>query len=283
VCPYHQWAYQLDGSLKRAPGMPDKEYFDYKDWGLHKVAVDAWAGLLFMWLGKEEPPTLIAKLGEPNADVMKLEPTRMRVAFKETLTFEANWKLLLENYLECYHCAGAHPELGIAMDLKTMYAGTDSWQSEYFHGVLPLKQGLSTISRDGHLVCTPLGLFRTADVIPSGFGAGFGIVPTLTRVIFHVDHAVVHSMNPLNKEKVQWETRWYVREDAVEGQDYDLIKLTEVWRATNLEDKSLCEHAYIGVKSRRFVPGPLNPKSESAIPSALNVYLAMMGESVPHA
>lgn len=279
MCPYHQWTFQLDGKLKRAPGMPDGECFDYKDWGLHKVHVEDWEGLIFVWLGKETPPTLASKLGAPDDDVLKLEPRKMREAFRETLKFDANWKLLLENYLECYHCAGSHPELGIAMDLQAMYAGTDDWQSEYFLGILPLKQGASTISSDGNLVCSPLGLFGKGDVVPEGFGAGFGVVPTLTRVIFHVDHAVVHAMNPVNVNEVEWETRWYVRDDAVEGKDYDLTKLTEVWRATNMEDKFLCEGAMKGVRSRRFEPGPLNPKSESAIPSAVRVYLALMNDN----
>jgi Rieske 2Fe-2S family protein len=277
TCPYHQWMYQLDGRLKRAPGMPDGECFHYSDWGLHKVATEVWSGLIFIWIGREQPPTLLSKLGKPSAKLGQLEPEKMREAFRETLHFKANWKTLLENYLECYHCAGSHPELGVAMDIRATFGQTGGWTSEYFvAGGTPLRQGMKTISRNGELVCKPLGIFSGQADVPAEFDDGFGIVPTLTRVIFHVDHAVVHTMDPVSSGEVHWTTRWYVHEDAVEGRDYDLEALTDVWRVTNREDQALCEGNYAGVKSRRFIPGPLNPKTEGALRPALNVYLELM-------
>ena len=277
VCPYHQWSFRLDGSLKKAPASPDGTCFDYDDWSLYRVNVDVWGGMIFLWLGEGEAPPLASKLGEPTDDVRRLRPERMKEAFRESYAIKANWKTLLENYLECYHCAGSHPELNVAMDLQAMYVGTESWQQEYFIGAIPLRPGCKTLSMNGNLVCMPMGEFAAAGSLPEGFGAGFGIVPTLTRVIFHVDHAVIHSLRPVSVGEVCWETRWYVSADAVEGRDYDLAALTDVWRATNREDIALCENAYLGVRSRRFVPGPLDPQRESAIPSALRTYLHLMG------
>jgi Rieske 2Fe-2S family protein len=83
-------------------------------------------------------------------------------------------------------------------------------------------------------------------------------------------------MNPLSVDEVQWTTIWYVREDAVEGVDYETDRVVEVWRATNLEDKELCERNYKGVLSRMFVPGPLNPRAEGAVRPVLDHYLQMM-------
>ena len=83
-------------------------------------------------------------------------------------------------------------------------------------------------------------------------------------------------MRPVSVDEVEWQTRWYVDGAAVADVDYDLDRLTEVWRATNRQDIGLCESAYRGVRSRRFVSGPLHGTREAAIRSALSTYLDMM-------
>ena len=100
--------------------------------------------------------------------------------------------------------------------------------------------------------------------------------PHLTDI--HIDHAIIHVMNPISVSQVQWTTIWYVHKDAVEGTDFEVDKVVEVWRATNAEDKDLCERNYKGVLSRTFEPGPLNPRAEGAIRPVLDHYLAMMAE-----
>jgi Rieske 2Fe-2S family protein len=162
------------------------------------------------------------------------------------------------------------------MDLEAMYTGTNEWQDPYFTGAVPLRPGAKTISLNGEIVSRPLGVFADMADLPSGYGTGFGVVPTLTRGIVHIDHAVVHALRPIDVGRARWETRWYVRGDAVEGADYDREKVVAVWTATNNEDIVLCENAYRGVLSRRFRPGPLDNKRESAIPAALTSYLEMM-------
>lgn len=277
TCPYHRWSYGLDGALRRAPGSPDGEQFDYRDWGLHRVSIELWHGFIFAWLGRDEPPPLASKFATAEADFRLLEPERVKEAHRESYDIDANWKLLLENYLECYHCEGAHPELCVAMDVQATYASTGSeWTGEYFSNPLQLRPGMKTGSMDGQLVSKPLGVFAGQRDLPDGFGAGIGIVPALTRVIFHIDHGLVHMLRPVDAGRVRWETRWYVHEDAVEGEDYDVARLTEVWRTTNRQDLTLCEAAYRGVRSRRFISGPLDTKREAAIRSALQTYLALM-------
>lgn len=103
----------------------------------------------------------------------------------------------------------------------------------------------------------------------------------MTRIIFHVDHAVVHVLRPIDPGHVKWETRWYVAAGAQEGVDYRIGDVTEVWRRTNAEDIALCESAYRGVRSRRYIPGPLHPRREGAVRPALDTYLALMGHSGP--
>lgn len=277
TCPYHRWTYGLDGVLRRVPGATDGQDLAFRDWGLHRVHVEAWNGFIFGWLGEHEPPSLASRLAFDDDDLGKLAPIRIKEVFRESYDLNANWKVLLENYLECYHCLGAHPELCVSMDVEATYANTEAdWKGEYFSGRLQLRPGIKTGSMDGRLVSKPLGIFAVMDELPDDFGAGFGIVPALTRVIFHIDHAIAHTLRPIDVGHVRWLTRWYVRDDAVEGKDFEVDKLTAVWRATNREDIALCEGAYRGVRSRRFVSGPLDRRSEAAIHSALQTYLDLM-------
>lgn len=274
VCPYHHWSFGVDGSLKTAPGAADGENFDYKDWSLKPVRLEVFRGFVFAWLGHGDAPSLALKFAAAELEEMELE--KLKEVHRETYDIKANWKTLLENYLECYHCRGSHPELCVSMDLQAMYAGTDTWQDPYFVGSTPLKKGMKTASMDGELVSRPLGRFAGLSEVPSGVGAGIGIVPTLSRIIVHVDHCITHAVRPVDAGRVGWETRWYVSQDAEEGRDYNLARLIEVWDATNKEDIALCEGAYQGVSSRSFTPGPLDAKRESAIAVALRAYLDMM-------
>lgn len=277
TCPYHRWSYGLDGALLRAPGCADGEIFDYADWGLHRVRIETWHGLVFCWLGEGEGPSLAACLDFDDTAFRMLGVERVKPILREGYDIAANWKVLLENYLECYHCLGSHPELCVSMDVQATYSNTaDDWQGEYFSGPLQLRPGMKTGSMDGGLVSKPLGAFVGHDDLPDGYGAGFGILPSLTRAIFHVDHGLVHALRPVDVGHVRWETTWYVRDDAVEGQDYEVDRVSELWRLTNKEDISLCEGAYQGVRSRRFVSGPLDPRREGAIRAALNTYVDLM-------
>jgi Rieske 2Fe-2S family protein len=189
----------------------------------------------------------------------------------------SNWKTLLENYLECYHCAGSHPELGVALDIQSSYEQTATWGGTCFLGGEPVRRGLMTVSMTGELVSKPLGHLADEAMLPLAVTEGLGLLPVLTRVLFHIDHAIIHTMNPLSVNEVQWTTIWYVHKDCVAGIDYDANRVAEVWRATNAEDKELCERNYRGVLSRTFVPGPLNPRAEGAVRPVLDLYLKMMG------
>lgn len=277
VCPYHQWSYELDGRLRRAPMMPDGDCIDYGRLHLNPAAVEVWAGLIFVHLDPQPRQTLQEAVGLPPEGLLKLEPENIKEIRRDRLVISANWKTLLENYLECYHCAASHPELGVAFDIQSSYDQTAGWAGTCFLGGEPLRKGMTTVSMTGNLVSKPLGQFSKAAQLVPEVAEGFGLLPVLTRVLFHIDHAIIHSMNPLAVDKVEWTTRWYVHAEAVEGVDYQPDSVTEVWRATNAEDKELCERNYKGVLSRRFVPGPLNPRAEGAIRPVLDAYLELMG------
>ncbi len=279
VCPYHQWTYEIDGTLKRAPGFTDGEGMRYADYGLKSVRVEVWNGFIFGWLGAEPAPPLSECFGRNDA-MQRLDTAKLKEIHRERYDIAANWKVLLENYLECYHCHGSHPELCVTMDVEATYRQTgNDWRGEYFSGHLQLYPGMITGSMTGALVSKPLGAFADEANLPEGYGAGVGVLPSLSRIIVHIDHGFVHFLRPIDAGHVRWETRWYAGADAVEGRDYDVEAVTEVWRRTNAEDIALCQNAYRGVSSRRYTPGPLHPWREGAIRPALDTYLDLMGDA----
>ncbi len=130
---------------------------------------------------------------------------------------------------------------------------------------------------DGRLVSTPLGEFRNGE-LPDAFSVGFSIQPALSRISFHADHGVVQTLRPITATRTEWTNRWFVHEDAEEGSDYDLGDLVKVWDVTNRQDIELVEGTQRGVRSRRYVPGPLSASREPAVATALQTYLMLMDD-----
>jgi phenylpropionate dioxygenase-like ring-hydroxylating dioxygenase large terminal subunit len=278
VCPYHRWSYDIDGRLLGAPTMRDGEYFDYGDWGLQRVHCELWRGFVFICLGESPPLPLLPTLEECGADLARLSLEAMKEAHAVTYEVACNWKILMENYLECYHCTANHPEFCTAADLRLIYdriAQSQAAPVVEITGGVPSSPGHRTLSPDGQLVCTKL-LSHEAE-LPDGFGAGVRLQPAVSALLFHIDHGVVHEIRPLSPTRTEFINRWFVHEDAQPGRDYELSRLTAVWDITNQQDKALCERTQPGVESRRFIPGPNSVTREPSIHAALTVYRELMG------
>lgn len=284
VCPYHAWSYGLDGRLLNAPTIADVSRggpVDYSQLGLFPIQFDVWQGMIFVCLSKEPKTPISSTLDEVAPDVVDLGARQIKKAHEIVYDVDANWKTLLENFLECYHCAGNHVELCEVMDLGNTTEGGFRETAEVFGGGLALKPGMKTASPTGAVMSRPLlGAMEDCPEVPDGFGAGLAIQPFFTRVFFHVDHVVIHSMRPVDTAHVQWVTRWFVHEDAVEGVDYHTDELTALWRTTNKQDIALVTESFRGVTSRHWTPGPLSAADEPAIKSALSLYLRMMDEEI---
>ena len=119
-CAYHAWTYNLDGSLRAAPGMRDEPDFDMACYSLVPVQVEAWGPFIFANPDREAPP-LSHVLGDLPAMVdatgLRLDAIRRRA--HRTYDIAANWKVVVDNYLECYHCPVAHPGFSDLIDLKS--------------------------------------------------------------------------------------------------------------------------------------------------------------------
>ena len=273
MCPYHQWTYGLDGKLLAARSMA--EDFDKADHGLNSVALENVGGLIFICLSDNPPP-----IDRVKADIVDqiavYDLEKLKVAVQDDYIEDANWKLVMENNRECYHCDVGHPELisvlgttGFGKDapaddyLETKRA---EWQAlgidhdviefpdGWWHRVarLALANGAVTQSIDGKLACQKLiGPFKA----PETSSLSVWTQPNSWHH-FCCDHVVTFSLTPIGPDKTLLRTSWLVHEDAVEGVDYNPDHLAALWRATNVQDGHFSMVNHQGIANDGYVQGP---------------------------
>jgi phenylpropionate dioxygenase-like ring-hydroxylating dioxygenase large terminal subunit len=284
VCPYHQWRYDLDGVLTRVPGMSDGEFFDYRDFGLKRIHVETWHDMVFFHLGGNPQP-LRSCLDQFDSSVAPFNIEGTRLAHAETLDLEANWKVSAENFNECYHCPGSHRSFCRVIDVPRMQQDAEVWfdldrPGGAFAGGgsgMPLVEGMQTLSASGSLTCTKLLGDCTLDDAAVGRNTGINMLPNYFYAGFYVDHWWAQSVRPISPTRSRMVFRWYVREDAIEGTDYDVDVLTRLTRDTYLEDVVLIEKTYKGILSQTFTPGPIVARTEPLMYSFVAAYWSMMG------
>lgn len=294
VCPYHQWTYELDGKLLWARDMgPD---FDASKHGLKSVHCEELAGLVYICLAENAPDfERFAEVARPYLEPHDLN--NAKVAFESSIVEKGNWKLVWENNRECYHCGGNHPALcrtfpddpsvtgiedGGAMPPKLkdhfdrceqagLPAGfqLDAEQGQFRVARMPLKEGAESYTMDGKVAVNRwLGRVPFAD---AGSFLKFHYPTTWNH--FLSDHSIVFRVTPISATETEVTTKWLVHKDAVEGVDYDLKRLTEVWMATNDEDREVVEFNQIGINSPAYEPGPYSGVQESGVLQFVDWYL----------
>lgn len=277
VCPYHRWTYDLDGSLFAATRMPDD--FEKSDHGLKSVALENVDGALFICLA-DNPPAFDefkAKL-EKYAAPHHFKDTKL--AFQSVLVENANWKLVMENARECYHCAASHPELAKTFPVgmsKHFDSGHDAHAQAFeaamdTHGLLykpqeghwwqvarfALNQDCVSISANGKHLSKKL----ICDANGGDIGSMRWALDPHCFAHATADHIFMFSAMPVGPNETHVYSKWYVHKDAVEGADYDIESLTDLWTKTNLEDKALAENNQMGVNSPGYTPGPYSQEAE---------------------
>ncbi len=277
ACPYHGWTYGLDGSLESARHMPAD--FDRAAHALKSVTCRVIQGVIFISFA-EVPLEFGHVEATLNGSLGRYGWANARVAHRETYPIAANWKLAVENYVECYHCSPSHPEysklhaleqpapriakLNAAMEARTRALGIEvatltHWTSANGEEAIDcfryaLYDGISTGSPDGSPVAPLMGDFTGYD----GGVTSIHLGPA-SFLVAYADHGVIYRFMPRTHDTCEMELLWLVRADAEAGRDFDLEALTWLWRITSEADKRIIEHTARGVRSRFYVPGPLAP------------------------
>ena len=293
ACPYHAWTYELNGNLRSAREMGPN--FDTSEFGLLKADIRIFCGLIFICTSPT-PPSIDLGLAKLGPLVAPFELENLKVAHAATYPVPANWKLAVENYMECYHCAPSHKEYAKSHSIKdpenltkvlinklqkksldvglkvevictNAFAEGDS-NMDFYHRRYPLFEGYLTGSHSGQPIAPLLGCL-------SGFDGGATDlqVGILNNFLIYSDHMVGYRFIPRELQKTDMEIVWFVKADAIEDVHYDKTELTWLWDVTSKDDERIIRLNQKGVNSYFYSPGPLS-KMEWGIRAFYAEYLS---------
>lgn len=278
VCPYHAWTYNNDGSLRAGRLMPPD--FDRSQHNLRKLHVRVSCGLVFISFALEPLDFVPIDKALQNS-LGAYGWADAKIAHREIYPVDANWKLAVENYVECYHCGPAHPEyakthalkqplekvldLNVALEERTRALGVHVESRNLWHNSkngqeaidtfrYALLDGVPTGSEDGKPVAPLMGQFTDYDGGVTSIHVG-----GTTFLVCYPDYGMVYRFIPKTVDTSAMELLWLVRNDAVQDKDYSLERLLWLWKITTTQDKKIIEHTAKGVRSAYFEPGPVAP------------------------
>ena len=261
-CPYHAWTYDLDGKLIAAPNLTKMPDIDRVDYGLRQVQVREWLGYVWVCLA-DEPPSfedtvmqeVVDRLGEVD-NLDHYDVAGLAVGRRIVYDVAANWKLIVENFMECYHCATIHPEL-----TEVLPELADGYAAQYFvgHGA-EFGEDVQGFTVDGS---------AGVDVIP-------GVDPDQDRKYYAItvkpqvfinmmpDHIIFHRMYPMAPDRTVVECDWLFMPNVVES-GRDVSKSVELFHRVNEQDFEACERTQPAMSSRMYADGGVLVPSEHHI------------------
>jgi Rieske 2Fe-2S family protein len=247
VCPYHAWTYDLGGKLIATPRRMETPDFDPQRFPLYEVAVKTWGGFVFACL-ERNPPAF-----EPPTRYGRYAFDKLRIGKRIVSDVQANWKLLAENFSECFHCPPVHPEL---CRVVTAYQDAGAWglkpsaRAEY-------QAGAATLTLDGSSRLEPFAglneeekqtLYIPEMVLPNLF---LNIQP---------DYVNSHLMFPTGPQSVRIVYDWLFEPRHLPLSADDLAHYVALWDITNRQDARNCEWQQEGMRSREFRHGHYVPQ-----------------------
>ena len=300
ICPYHAWSYGLDGTLKAARHMP--EGFDLSENSLHRCHLRVHHGFLFINLSPDEAPAFDEDFSvfEPQLDFHGFATAK--IAHKQSYPTEANWKLVVENFFECYHCAPAHPEFssrhsrdaliavgagpssGAVDAMERFSAELEEWEAAAsklgrplgsvdddehsphlkFCQQRPHKKDIKSETEDGEPVACLMGRRRAFDR-----GRMHLSFSPFNQIVACNDFAVLIVFSPRSARHTDVDITWLVDGKA---KDVDVERMIWIWDVTTKQDKIITENNQRGIDSIRYQPGRLS-KLENRVDTFNRWYL----------
>lgn len=250
-CPYHSWTYRLNGELHNTPHIK----VDKSCLGLRRVDVDTWGGYVFVrtLAGVQ---TLAEMLGEIPGRIQRYPMGELRVGHRIDYSVAANWKVILENYNECYHCAGVHPELcQLVPAFRKGGMGLD-WELG-----IPQKQGTNTFTMTGTTHRDP---FPGLNDDEKTRHKGELIYPNL-MLSLAMDHATSFTLWPRSQHRTDIVCEFLFHPDEIAKPDFDPADAVEFWDLTNKQDWGICASVQRGMSSRVFKSGYYGPMEDLSL------------------
>jgi len=264
-CPYHAWTYGLDGRLIGAPHMDEVPGFDKSDYSLHAVNLALWEGFIFVNLrdaSRERGGYSLEKWFAPlNGKFSHWNMSILRPAKRIEYDVRANWKLMFENYSECYHCPGVHPQLQKVSPYDS--AENDLREGPFLGGFMKINPGKS-LTVSGNACAAFVGKIENLQQV-----FYYSIFPNMLLSL-HPEYLMVHQLWPQSPERTLIVCDWLFHPDAFTREDFKPEDAIEFWDMTNKQDWHVCELSQQGIASRAYQPGPYS--SREKIPAAWDEY-----------
>jgi Rieske 2Fe-2S family protein len=263
-CPYHAWTYGLDGRLVGSPHMEEVPGFDRSQYSLHPVNLGLWEGFIFVNLDDDPMPLeewfapLAGKFSHWNLP-------RLRSVKRVEYDVKANWKLMFENYSECYHCPGVHPMLSKVSPYDS--AENDLTEGPFLGGFMRINKGKS-LTMSGEACAFPVAGEKKAEEEEAEDCERvfyYSVFPNLL-LSMHPEYVMVHQLWPQSPERTLIVCDWFFHPDAAAHDGFNPEDAIEFWDVTNKQDWHVCELSQQGIASRAYKPGPYS--SRESIPAA---------------
>jgi Rieske 2Fe-2S family protein len=257
-CPYHSWTYDLNGQLLRAPHTEDVDDFVPADFGLNSVSAQAWGGFLFLRLADpgEQALSLLDTLGPATERISHYPLDTLAVGATLTYDVHANYKVVLENYNECYHCAGVHPEL-VRLVPAFGRGGNDlDWDSG-----IPHRKGAWTFTASGTSERAP---FAGLDANEQVRHKGELLYPNL-MLSLSADHVAAFTLWPTSAGATRIVCDLLFAPEEVALDRFDPSDAADFWDVVNKQDWAICESVQRGMSSRGFTQGWFAPMEDASL------------------
>jgi len=261
ICPYHAWSYDLEGRLIGAPHMRGQTDFARKDYGLHPIRVDTWGG--FLWVNLEpRGPSLQEELGPFFQRFDRFPLSTLRLGGRQVYEVDANWKIIVENFSECYHCAPVHPSL----NRLTPYLSGDNdasfqqktGRSLFSGGFMEFAQDFQSMTRSGYTT-RPRITGMTAEDKKRVY---YYVLFPNTFFSLHPDYLMIHHGWPTSPSHTRVENEFYFTPEAIARPDFDPSDAIGLWDEINRQDWTVCELAQEGMRSRAWNGGRYSDQEE---------------------
>ncbi len=276
-CKYHAWTYGLDGRLIGAPNVMSDEQFDRLSYGLLPVALHVWEGLIFLNLA-DDPLPFEEQLNDPKVqqfgDISPYERYQIgRLKLGKSITYDvqANWKLIIENTLECYHCGPMHPEL---CELIPLYRTGKVFAGDDFSAGVLLGEQVEAFTITGKASRPPL-----PDLLPEDTRRYYGLL-FLPNMFINLlsDHVVVDTFQPLGPERTLVISDWLFDPDVMARPDFDPSDAVDLLDLVNRQDWVVCELTQKSMASRVYRNGGNYAPDEHHIRGFVEYILEKLGE-----
>ena len=249
-CPYHAWTYALDGKLLGAPLMQEGDGFQKDECALHQAKVYIWEGFVFISLD-ENPVPFEAQMEALIGKFSDWKIGELRIAKHIKYELNCNWKLILQNYQECYHCPGVHPELTKLTPVQS--ARHDHSKGAVIGGYMDLTKERGSMTMNGEAAAPPICNVSGDDLQRIYY---YSVFPNMLLTP-HPDFVMFHHITPLGPEKIINDCYWLFRPEVIEDSEAQsgIESAVEFWDMTNRQDWTVCEQMQRGTKSSRFTRG----------------------------